>query len=203
MANCATSGTLNIDTEESLISKVRLRDQGALAEIYDRFASIVYSITLRVLREPSGAEDVMQEVFLHIWRNPDVYSAPGGSLCLRLVLVARNRAIDRLRQREPVARIDDIAPASRFNFDDLAERECRMHGIRQAIRALSTIQQQMFELAFFEGLTSVEIAASTGEPISTVETCICSVMLSLRNVDGSSASRDDVAVIPPRRVLAV
>jgi RNA polymerase sigma-70 factor (ECF subfamily) len=201
MANCATGGTLNIDAGESLISRVRKGDQGALAEIYDCFAPIIYSITLRVLHEPSAAEDVMQEVFLHIWRNPDTYSTPEGSLHLRLALIARNRAIDRLRQRESIEIVDDIAPVTRFNFDDPAERECRLHGIRQAIRELPIVQRQMFELAFFEKLTPVEIAACTGEPINTVKTCIGSVMLSLRKLDGSTASSDVAVITTPPRVL--
>lgn len=197
MADCVTSRVPSIETEESLISRVRLRDQGALADIYDRFSSIVYSIALRVLREPSAAEAVMQEVFIEVWRNPNAYSLQRGPLSAYLALIGRKRAIDTLRQRKPEDRIEDIAPASNPNLGDLAERECTLSEVRRAIKSLPTIQRQVFELAFFGGLTLIEIATSTGEPIDIVKTCICNAMLSIRNATKLSACRHDVADCKP------
>lgn len=181
MANRATSGIPNIETEQSLISRVCQRDQGALVEIYDRFASIVYSIALRVLQEESAAEEVMQEVFLHIWRIPDEYNPQRGPLWIRLALIARNRAISRLRGRKTEASIDNTAPGSCVNCGDPAEQSCKRQEICRAIRLLPAIQRQILDCAFFDALTLGEIAASTGEPITSVRIHLRCALLSLRN----------------------
>ena len=151
-----------------------------MAEIYDRFSSVVYSVALRILREPAAAEDVMQEVFMQLWRNPDAYVSQRGSLCAWLAVVARNRAIDTLRRRRPEDSTEDIILASPTNYADLAERECMMDKVHKAMLALPPEQRHMVELAFFQGQTHTEIAQATGDPLGTVKTRIRSALLSLR-----------------------
>jgi RNA polymerase sigma-70 factor (ECF subfamily) len=166
--------------EESLLNSIRSRRPEAMAEIYDRFSSVVYSVSLRILREPSAAEDVLQEVFMHLWRNPDTYVSQRGSLCAWLAVVARNRSIDVIRRRRPEDSTEDVILASGINYSDLAERECMMEKVRKAMVALPDEQRRMVELAFFEGQTHTEIAEATGDPLGTVKTRIRSALLSLR-----------------------
>ena len=166
--------------EESLLSSIRSAKPEAMAAIYDRFSSVVYSVALRILREPSAAEDVLQDVFIQLWRNPDSYASQRGSLGAWLAVVARNRSIDALRRRRPEDSAEDIILASGIDYADVAERECMMEKVRKAMLALSAEQRRTVELAFFEGQTHTEIAHATGDPLGTVKTRIRSALLSLR-----------------------
>jgi RNA polymerase sigma-70 factor (ECF subfamily) len=166
--------------EDTLLESVRLRRPEAMAEIYDRFSSVVYSVALRILREPAAAEDVMQEVFIQLWRKPDAYVSHRGSLCAWLAVVARNRSIDTLRRRRPEDSTEDVVLSSPVNYADLAERECMMDKVHKAMLALPEEQRHMVELAFFQGQTHTEIAEATGDPLGTVKTRIRSALLSLR-----------------------
>lgn len=172
--------TLARADEESLLSSIRSRKPEAMAAIYDRFSSVVYSVALRILRQPAAAEDVLQEVFIQLWRNPDAYVSHRGSLCAWLAVVARNRSIDALRRRRPEDSAEDLVLASGINYGDLAERQCMMDKVRKAMSALPAEQRRMVELAFFEGQTHTEIAEATGDPLGTVKTRIRSALLSLR-----------------------
>ena len=182
MADPGSSRLSSIESDESLISRVRLRDQEALSEIYDRFATIVYSIALRVLGESSAAEEVMQKVFLHVWRNPDAYS--DGPLWARMAMVTRNRAIDRLRGHKTEESIDNVTLGSYTISDDLTERESTLQALRRAISLLPSIQRQMLDSVLFDGLTPIEIAGSaafTGESLASVKAHIRCALLSLRS----------------------
>src|ERR1700748_2871924 len=89
-----------------LLALVRRGDEAAMATLFDRYSKVVYSIALRVLRDPSSAEDVLQEVFMQIWRNPDGFVATRGSLGGWLAVVSRNRSIDALRRTRPTESVD-------------------------------------------------------------------------------------------------
>ena len=79
-----------------------------MAELYDRYSSVVYAVALRVLGDTGAAEDVLQEVFLQLWRNPGAFDAARGSLGPWLAVIARNRAIDFLRTRKPETDLEDV-----------------------------------------------------------------------------------------------
>src|SRR5215468_8925654 len=87
--------------DSTLLAQVRRGDENAMASLFDRYSKIVYSVALRVLRDPASAEDVLQEVFMQIWRNPNSFVATRGSLGGWLAVVARNRSIDALRRKRP------------------------------------------------------------------------------------------------------
>src|SRR5215471_5889372 len=95
-------------SDASLVSAIRSGDQGAMASLYDRYSSIVYSVALRVLGDTGAAEDVLQDVFMQLWRNPTAFDSSRGSLGAWLAVIARNRAIDTLRKRRPESNIEDI-----------------------------------------------------------------------------------------------
>lgn len=151
-----------------------------MAALFDRYSKVVYSVALRVLRDPSAAEDVLQEVFMQIWRNPDGFEATRGSLGGWLAVVSRNRSIDALRRKRPVDQIDDLALASNYNLANEAERNSMMEKARGIILHLPIEQRKTLEMAFFDGLTHTEIAEMTGDPLGTVKTRIRSALASLR-----------------------
>jgi RNA polymerase sigma-70 factor, ECF subfamily len=167
-------------SDKSLIDRVRVREQRAMTEIFDRYAGLVYSVALRVLKDSGHAEDVTQDIFFQLWRNPDCFSANRGSLGSWLLVVARNRAIDRLRQnrfREPM---EEVMVASPMNLEIEAERGIIMQRVQGLIGDLSKEQQQSLQMAFFEGLSHSEIAEKIGQPLGTVKTRIRSALISLR-----------------------
>jgi RNA polymerase sigma-70 factor (ECF subfamily) len=166
--------------DSSLLALVQRGDEAAMASLFDRYSKIVYSVALRVLRDPALAEDVLQEVFLQIWRNPDSFTAARGSLGGWLAVVSRNRSIDILRRKRPMDSVDDIALASPYNLADEGERNIMMERARAAIVLLPKEQRKTLEMAFFDGLTHSEIAEMTGDPLGTVKTRIRSALLAVR-----------------------
>ena len=137
-------------------------------------------MALRVLRDPAAAEDVLQEVFMQIWRNPASFVATRGSLGGWLAVVSRNRSIDALRRKRPTESVDDMALASNYNLADEAERNNLMEKARGVIHLLPVEQRKTLEMAFFDGLTHTEIAEMTGDPLGTVKTRIRSALTALR-----------------------
>ena len=159
---------------------VQKGDEYAMATLFDRYSKVVYSVALRVLRDPSSAEDVLQEIFMQIWRNPDSFIATRGSLGGWLAVVSRNRSIDALRRKRPSEQIDDMALAAPYNLADEAERNSMMEKARSVIHLLPIEQRKTLEMAFFDGLTHSEIAEMTGDPLGTVKTRIRSALSTLR-----------------------
>jgi len=148
--------------------------------LYDRYSSIVYSIALRVLGDTGAAEDVLQEVFLQLWRNPGVFDSSRGNMAAWLAVIARNRAIDSLRKRRPEADIADVVVSVEPNLAGDTERARAMEKIRSVLGDMPAAQRSALEMAYFEGLTHTEISARTGEPLGTVKTRIRAGLLSLR-----------------------
>src|ERR1035437_11066403 len=111
------------EDDSSLLALVQSGNEQAMASLFDRYSKLVYSVALRVLRDPGSAEDVLQEVFMQIWRNPDSFTAARGNLGGWLAIVSRNRSIDALRRKRPTTNVDAIALASPYNLADEAERD--------------------------------------------------------------------------------
>ncbi len=166
--------------DAALLAQVQRGDEYAMASLFDRYSKVVYSVALRVLRDPASAEDVLQEVFMQIWRNPGGFVAARGSLGGWLAVVARNRSIDALRRKRPTDNVDDMALASNYNLADEAERNSLIEKARVVIHLLPVEQRKTLEMAFFDGLTHSEIAEMTGDPLGTVKTRIRSALTSLR-----------------------
>jgi RNA polymerase sigma-70 factor (ECF subfamily) len=167
-----------LDTE--LLGRVTRGDERAMAVLFDRYSKIVYSVSLRVLRDTAAAEDVMQEIFMQIWRNPNSFVAAKGSLGGWLSVVARNRSIDTLRRKKPSEQVEELNLASAFNLAEDSERNLMMERARAAVVLLPVEQRKTLEMAFFDGLTHSEIAEMTGDPLGTVKTRIRSALLTLR-----------------------
>ena len=173
------SGKKTISDKE-LVLRVRAGDENAMGALYDRYSPLVYAVGLRVLSDTGAAEDVLQEVFMQLWRNPARFDASRGSLGAWLAVIARNRAIDALRKRRYESDIEDIVVSVEPDLASEADRSRAAKNIRGALNGMDPAQRQALELAFFEGLTHTEIAAQTGEPLGTIKTRIRAGLLALR-----------------------
>jgi RNA polymerase sigma-70 factor (ECF subfamily) len=163
-----------------LLQRVREGDQTAMAEVFDRYGRVVYSVAFRVLKDSGHAEDVMQEIFFQVWRNPTSFVQGRGSLGAWLVVVARNRSIDFLRRRKPTDSVEDVVLAGNCNLASEAERNALMEKVHKVLKNLPVEQQRSMELAYFDGLSHSEIAEKTGDPLGTVKTRIRLALISLR-----------------------
>lgn len=172
-----------------LIERIRDGDQQALDALYRRYASPVYALVWKVLQSPEESQDVALDVFWQIWRQADRYDPSRGAPPAWIFTLARSRAIDRLRARQrredrtlsiddPEVRLDPLddqaAPDEVVSF-----RQTR-DAVRQAITRLSPVQREAVELAFFSGLTHVEIAEKLHQPLGTVKTRIRQGLIKLR-----------------------
>lgn len=165
-----------IDLE--LMGRIARRDVDALGALYDRHAAACLALSAQVLGDRAEGEDVLQEVFLRIWEEPERYSPARGSVDAWLIATVRSRAIDRLRRR--IARVRAVERAS-----DATPRFALAPGrtsstVVQAVQQLPLDQREVIELAYFEGLTQTEIAARIGQPLGTVKSRVRLGMAKLR-----------------------
>ena len=163
-----------------LVARIRAGDQHAMAELYNRYAKVVYGVALRVLQNAEAAEDVLQDVFLQLWRNPDAFDASRGTMAAWLAVISRHRSIDRLRQRRPETDIEECIIACGRDLSEETERNLVIEKVRQALAEMNPDHRTVLELAFFQGLTHTDIAQKTGEPLGTVKTRIRSGLQKLR-----------------------
>lgn len=169
-----------ISPDLSAVTAMKSGDQRAMAELYDRYASIVYAVALRVLGDTMAAEDVLQEVFLQLWRNPGAFDAARGSLAAWLAVITRNRAIDLLRKRKPMTDIEDVVVSVTPDLANEADRSRAAEKVRGVLGAMPSAQRSALEMAYFQGLSQSEIASKTGEPLGTIKTRIRAGLMTLR-----------------------
>jgi RNA polymerase sigma-70 factor (ECF subfamily) len=167
-------------TDRELMQRIRGHQPEALSRMYDLYSTLVYSIAMRVLRDGAAAEDVMQEVFLKIWQQPESFADHRGSLCGWLAVVTRNRAIDRIRGTKQFENVDDLQLSNNTDLGADAEREIMLGRVRTVLATMPADQRQAMEMAFFEGHTHTEIAEQTGQPLGTIKTRIRAALSSLR-----------------------
>jgi RNA polymerase sigma-70 factor (ECF subfamily) len=164
--------------DAALMRRIVDRDETALATLYDRYAGLVYPVALRILKDASLAEEILQDIFYQLWRTASVFDPSRGSLSAWLLVCARNRAISRLRGRtaEPTGELYEQSVVFPVNLEtDLAQAQ-QISRVRAALENLQPAQRQALELAYFEGLTHTEIARRIGEPLGTVKTRLRSAM---------------------------
>lgn len=175
-------GRLTLD----LIHALAAGDEQALARLYDAYGAIVYSLALRITGTPADAEDVTQEVFMQAWRSASTFDASRGNPAAWLLMIARTRALDRLRRdrRRPAELTEpsafDRIPNALPGVDVVAATNETVARARVALAALPAEQREAVELAYFEGLTHSEIASRTAQPLGTVKTRIRTAMQQLR-----------------------
>jgi RNA polymerase sigma-70 factor, ECF subfamily len=174
------------DNDRGLIARIESRDADALALLYDRHSPRLLGLAQRILGDTGEAEEVLQEVFLHVWKAAATFDASRGPVLAWLLVATRSRSIDRLRSRRParsagVRSLEEASEmASREDLEaDAAGREWEAR-CRAAIGQLPEEQRHALELAYFEGLTHQEIAQRTATPLGTVKTRVRLGLMKLR-----------------------
>jgi len=151
-----------------------------MAQLYDRYSQVVYAVAMRVLRDTAAAEDVLQEVFMQLWRNPAAFDSSRGNLAPWLAVIARNRAVDVLRKRRPQDDISEVTLAVLPDMAGDADRAQVAEKVRSVLKDMPQPQRSALEMAYFEGYSHSEIAQKTGEPLGTVKTRIRTGLMLLR-----------------------
>jgi RNA polymerase sigma-70 factor (ECF subfamily) len=174
-----------LQTDAELFRALKARQPYALGILYDRYASLVYRLALRILANPQEAEDLTQEIFLTLWRSGN-YNPARGSLGSFLTTLTRSRAIDKLRsrgtnlkflQRLSQTMATEISPPTPF---DLASLSQRSQYVRDALAQLPSKQRQILEMAYYDGLSQSEIAKQLDIPLGTIKTWARQGLLNLR-----------------------
>jgi RNA polymerase sigma-70 factor (ECF subfamily) len=182
------------EADAELAERLKRREPQAMADLYDRYGRLAYSLILRIVRDAEMAEDLVQETFIRVWSRAQAFDSERGALGPWLLAVARNRAIDYLRSvdgrmaRSSYELVEMENPAlfadleSQVMVSDLAGR------LRGAMSKLNSSQRSVIELAYFEGLSQTEMAEKLGQPLGTIKTWVRTALKSLREELGVAAS---------------
>ena len=169
---------LSQEEERSLLARLRVREEAALAELYDHLAPWVMGVAHRILHDADEAEEVLSDVFVQVWSRIHQHDTRRGPLIPWVLSIARNRALDGLRRRGRWWRKAERAREA-VEWDDVPDpdpAEASVPGwpvhraVHRALAALPNEQRRVVLLAYFEGLSHVEIARRTGDPLGTVKT---------------------------------
>jgi RNA polymerase sigma-70 factor (ECF subfamily) len=172
-----------------LVAALAQGDRRALAQLYDQLSGPIYSLACRLLGDTAEAQDVVQDIFLQVWRTSSSYDPRRGSVFSWVATLTRNRAIDRLRMRRRRSELlagaaPDLQPSSPAGESDAAAslwvRE-KADAVRAALTDIPADQQEAIELAYFGGLTQQEIAARLNEPLGTIKARIRRGLLRLKD----------------------
>ena len=175
-------------TDAALMERVLQRDSSALETLYDRYGRPVYSLVLRISQQPASAEEIVQDVFLQLWRSAERFQISRGPLEPWLFTMARNRALDFLRLKREKQRRREDSTDSDLAFSAVVrpdpegdiDRSRRTEKVRALMSSLPDAQRRAIELAFFEGMSHSEISAAMGEALGTVKSWIRGGLLRLR-----------------------
>ena len=175
-----------VSPDAALVHRLLQNDVGSFEQLYDRHSRLVYSVVLRILQQAGTAEEVVQDVFLQLWRNASQYDTARGPFVPWLLTLARNRALDTLRLKsERQRRVEDqkdelpsvvVLP----QYEKVIDEKRRAERVRSLISALQPRQKQAIELAYFQGLSHTEIAKELQEPLGTVKSWIRNGLIRLK-----------------------
>ena len=178
------------EDDTGLVARMQQRDPNALAELYDRYGRLTFSLIVRVVHDAGIAEDLVQETFLRVWNRVHGFDAQKGSIGPWLMAVARNQAIDYLRsasgrERNAVEFEETDRPALFCDMEKDILSSDRVRRVKSAVAKLSPNQRQVIELAYFEGLSQSEMAERMGQPLGTVKTWVRTALKNLRDELGA------------------
>jgi RNA polymerase sigma-70 factor (ECF subfamily) len=179
-----------------LVELVAQQDAGALEALYDRYGRAAYSLARRILTEETLAQDVVQEVFLSLWRDARRFDAGRGTVATYLLSMTHHRAVDVVRREENLRRWRtsdeglELAPDPKARVEDEVEASERRAEVRAVLKDLPDPQRQALLLAYFGGYTQREVAALVGVPLGTVKTRMAAGMRKMKEAL-SDAGREE------------
>jgi RNA polymerase sigma-70 factor, ECF subfamily len=181
------AATVTDDADRAALDRISRGELDALDELYERYKTMAYSIALRITNDASLAEDVVQDAFLGAWRNAARYIEGRGSVKTWLLSIVHHRAIDAVRRRRPTTDLPsrEEAPPAALRLPDVwteVVANLDAAAVRTALAALTDVQREAIELAYFGGLTQVEIAEQTATPLGTVKSRMRLGLLAMRKV---------------------
>jgi len=173
------------DADRDVLARVSNGELDALQDLYDRYRTMAYSIALRITSDASLAEDVVQDAFLGAWRSAARYVEGRGSVKTWLLSIVHHRAIDAVRRRRPTSELPEAEapPPPALTLPDIWKEvagNLDREAIAAALATLSDVQREAIELAYFGGLTQIEIADRTGAPLGTVKSRVRLGLLAMR-----------------------
>ena len=179
--------TVGDDADRAALERIARGELGALDDLYERYKTMAYSIAYRITNDATLAEDVVQEAFLGAWRNAARYVEGRGSVKTWLLSIVHHRAIDAVRRRRATVELperDDAPPLALRLPDVWSEVSATLDAdeVKAALASLTDVQREAIELAYFGGLTQVEIAEQTGTPLGTVKSRMRLGLLAMRKV---------------------
>ncbi len=186
--------------DAELLRRIRAGDRTAVDDLYERFRRPAFALARRILVDESLAEDVVQEVFLSVWRDPSAYDRARGSFSSWLLSVVHHKAVDAVRREESQRRRQNLAEED-FALDEAgAVRDVEEEAwtrvvadqVRSALQTLSQPQREALTLAYYGGYTQREVAALTGTPLGTVKTRMLVGMRRLKAELGEAAGADQL-----------
>jgi RNA polymerase sigma-70 factor (ECF subfamily) len=172
------------DPDGALLRRMAAGDESALGALYDRWSTLVHSVAARITGDPGDAEELVEETFLQAWRQAGRYEGTRGGVSTWLVVIARSRALDRVR----LAGHRRAAAAEPLESAEIAETRQIVHA---AMEKLPADQRETLELAYFKGMSQSEIAQATGQPLGTIKTRCRLGLMKLR--EALSVLREDGA----------
>jgi RNA polymerase sigma-70 factor (ECF subfamily) len=183
--------------DADLVRRIRAGDRGAVDDLYDRFRRPAFALARRILGDDGLAEDVLQDVFLSVWRDPGAYDRGRGSFASWLLAVVHHKSVDAVRREESQRRrqhrveeeMELDAPISTRDVEDEAWTRVVAEQVRTALGGLSDPQREALTLAYYGGYTQREVAALTGAPLGTVKTRMLAGMRRLREELGSPGGK--------------
>lgn len=180
--------------DAALLARIAEGDERALETLHERFSGAIHAIALRVTRAERFAQEVTQDVFMTIWREPGRFDPTRGALGPWLMRMARNKAIDLIRREESVRRrtaeVDLEFTEAPDDVHDEVWQTVRRERLHRALVKLPEEQRRAVQLAFIRGLTHVEVAEAEGIPLGTAKTRIRTALLRLRDDLGSALAAD-------------
>ena len=186
------------DGDVDILRRIRAGERGAVDDLYERFRRPAFALARRILADDGLAEDVLQDVFLGIWRDPSGYDGARGSFSSWLLAVVHHKAVDAVRreesQRRRQSRAEDEAvldaPMATRDVEDDAWSRVVADQVRTALGVLPAPQREALTLAYYGGYTQREVAALTGTPLGTVKTRMLAGMRRLKTELGGASAHD-------------
>jgi RNA polymerase sigma-70 factor, ECF subfamily len=186
LAAFSPKGEREASPDALLVRQLLQRDVSAFEKLYDKYSRVVYSLVLRIVQQAGPAEEVVQDIFLQVWRNSSRYDSARGPFFPWLITLARNRALDTLRLKSERQRRQENQTEELYSvvvapqYEKELDEKRRAERVRSLVGELQPQQKRAIELAFFQGLSHSEIAAELQEPLGTVKSWIRNGLMRLK-----------------------